>query len=295
MIDHPFVIGTDIGGTHITAALVNLNTKKIVEESRSRLKVNAHGNTEEIIATWAKAIRVALAYCPAGEVRMGMGIPGPFDYENGISLITNQDKYEALYGLSVKKLLAEELKMDTYNICMMNDAGSFLQGEVFGGSVQDFEDCIGITLGTGLGTARYHNGLAEDADLWKMPFKESIAEDYISSRWFVKRYLEVSGNKIENVKALVELYNSDSYVPAIFEEFGRNLADFLTEFILIDNPQVIVMGGNISNASNLFLPTVVSALKAKSINIPIKNAILGEDGAILGAASCWYERFLHYS
>jgi glucokinase len=295
MIDHPFVLGTDIGGTHITTALVNLDTKKIVGESRVRIKVNSHGTTDEIIATWAIAMKKAFSFGPSGEKRVGMGIPGPFDYENGISLITNQDKYESLYGVNVKKLIAESLGMDDYNIRMMNDAGSFLQGEVFGGAVQEYEDCIGITLGTGLGSARYHNGIAEDADLWKMPFKESIAEDYISSRWFVKRYNELTGKTISNVKDLVDLYGVESIVPAIFEEFGKNLADFLLEFIMLDNPEVIVMGGNIANASDLFLPAVMKEFGLRSINKPIKKAILGEDGAILGAASCWYERFLQYS
>jgi glucokinase len=295
MIDHPFVLGTDIGGTHITAALVNLDTKKIVEESRVRTKVNSHGTAEEIIAAWVAAIKKSFSFGPGGEKRMGMGIPGPFDYEHGISLITNQDKYEALYGLNVKKLLAKNLEMDDHNIRMMNDAGSFLQGEVFGGSVQECEDCIGITLGTGLGTARYHNSTAEDADLWKMPFKESIAEDYISSRWFVRRYNEQTGKTISNVKELADLAGTDKNVYIIFEEFGKNLADFLVEFIILDHPEVIVMGGNIANASDLFLPTVVRELSSRSFNKPIKKAILGEDGAILGAASCWYERFLQYS
>lgn len=295
MADHPFVLGTDIGGTHITAALVNLDTKKIVEHSRTRAKVNSHGNTEEILKSWTDVIQKAFSFAPDGEKRMGMGIPGPFDYENGISLITNQDKYEALYGLNVKKLLAQSLDIDVYNIRMMNDAGSFLQGEVFGGSVQEYEDCIGITLGTGLGSARYHNGMAEDADLWKMPFKGAIAEDYISSRWFVKRYDELTGKKIKNVKELVDLTAADPIVPVIFEEFGRNLADFLVEFIMLDNPEVIVMGGNIANASNLFLPTVEKDLQSRGISKPIKKAILGEDGAILGAASCWYEKFLQHS
>ena len=68
---------------------------------------------------------------------------------------------------------------------MMNDASCFLKGEVFGGAAKGYNHVIGITLGTGLGSATFKNGVVYDGDLYYTPFKESTAEDYLSTRWFI--------------------------------------------------------------------------------------------------------------
>jgi len=91
---------------------------------------------------------------------------------------------------------------------MKNDAGCFLQGEALGGAAKGFNDAIGLTIGTGIGTARFHKNVAEDADLWHASFRDGMTEDYISSRWFVKRYFEVSGNSVNNVKELAMLHQA---------------------------------------------------------------------------------------
>lgn len=120
-------------------------------------------------------------------------MPGPFDYENGISLITKLDKYEALYKLNVKELLSEKLSIPKPSILMMNDAACFLRGEVYYGAAKGHTDVIGITLGTGTGSAFHHNGITVDANLGPSPFMNSIADEYFSTRWFVKRYIEENG------------------------------------------------------------------------------------------------------
>jgi glucokinase len=286
------VLGADIGGSHITVALVDLQSGSVLKDSHARAHVNSHGTTNEIISAWSQAIRNALASYE-GVDRIGIAMPNPVDYETGISYIKDIDKYDALYGLNIKELLAGSLNLKSTQIRMKNDAGCFLQGEAFGGAAKGFKDAIGLTIGTGIGTARCHNGVAEDADLWHSPFKNSIVEDYISSRWFVKRYTELSGNAtIKNVKELSAIYQTDKDAKTVFAEFAENLSEFLISFVEKDNPEVIVIGGNIANASELFFPQVEEILRKHRIQVPIRKAILGEEAAIIGAASCWYERKL---
>jgi glucokinase len=55
---------------------------------------------------------------------------------------------------------------------------------------------------------------------------------------------------------------------------------------------VIIIGGNISNASALFFPQVIETLAKKSINIPLKKSTLGESAVILGSASLWQEQLM---
>jgi glucokinase len=217
-------------------------------------------------------------------------MPGPFDYDKGISKIKGVAKFDSLFGLNVKEMLAQSLGIAPSQIKMMNDAGCFLQGEVYAGSAKGFDHVIGLTLGTGLGTARYHDGIGDDANLWCLPFKNSIAEDYISTRWFVNRYQELSGLAIKDVKALAEIHETDEFAKLIFKEFGQNLALFIEEFIKKDNPEVVIIGGNIANAYHLFKAEMMNHFKRVDINPTICLSKLNEVAALLGAANLWVNK-----
>jgi glucokinase len=286
-MDNFLVLGADIGGSHITTALVDLGTKTVIEKSTVRTRVNAHGTAEDIISQWCEAMQQSAASLNVPIGNLGIAMPGPFDYEAGISLVKGLDKFDALYGMNVKELLAEKLNIPTSSIRMLNDAACFLQGEVFCGSAKGFDSAIGLTLGTGLGTSRYHHNLAEDANLWCMPFYETFAEDYISTRWFVRRFNELTGQPVKDVKALVDLADSNRAVRVIFDEFAQNLTEFLIRFIEIDKPDVIVLGGNISNAFALFKNEVVKGLAKSGIYTSLYLSNLKEDAALIGAASLW--------
>ncbi|RFS22001.1 ROK family protein [Chitinophaga silvatica] len=289
MMSNSTALGIDIGGSHITAALVDLQSRSIIEGSWNRTRVNSQAQSTEIIDSWASVIKEVFSKAPEGIKHIGIGMPGPFDYEEGISLMKGQHKYDALYGLNVKQLLAENLQIDSSQIRFINDAGCFLQGEVFSGAGKGNNRVIGLTLGTGLGSATYYDGVAHDANLWCSPFKGKMAEDYLSTRWFVARYKEVSGTSVADVKALVALHGTDPKVQQVFDEFAVNLADFLISFIETEKPEAIVIGGNIANASAYFFPNLNKALQAAGFNIPVQAAILGESAALIGAASLWYD------
>ncbi|HEY0271808.1 MAG TPA: ROK family protein, partial [Chitinophaga sp.] len=120
------VLGIDIGGSHITAALVNLDTRNVVEDSWRRTRVNSMGTAQEIIHEWCVVItEIFDAYQPA-QKKLALAMPGPFDYQAGISLMQNQQKYDALYGLNVKELLAAACGVPVTNIHLINDAACFL-------------------------------------------------------------------------------------------------------------------------------------------------------------------------
>lgn len=283
------IAGADIGGTHITAALVNASNGVILTHTLVRKSVSPQDDAPSVISTWATAIRNALQsfHHPIPNPKIGIAMPGPVDYETGVCYIKDQGKYESLYGLNIKELLAAELGISPSAIRMMNDALCFLQGEIAGGAIQGSQSALGITLGTGLGSAWYSNGKVIDADLWRMPFEGTIAEDLLASRWFVQRYALHSGITVENTRALVDRLPKDPAIAEIFKEFAARLASFL-EIALSKHPSdVIVVGGNISKSHRLFLPALEAALKQKNIFIPIRIALLGEDAHIVGAAACW--------
>jgi glucokinase len=217
---------------------------------------------------------------------IGIAMPGPFNYEKGISLIQNQHKYDSLYGLNVKDLLSQKLGLKNLKLTLKNDASCFLLGEVYGGSMVGFNNLIGITLGTGLGSAHYSNGVVKDANLWKMPFLKSIAEDYISTRWFIRRWAELTQQEIKGIKEIIDSDTDEEKFKLLFDEFSENLSQFLYTFIKKKRPSAVVLGGNIMNAERFFLQQTKKKLFNKmGISIPVTKSIQGEVATLLGAAS----------
>lgn len=283
------VLGVDIGGSHITSAIVDLGKNAIVPVTKSRMELNSKGSLEEILSVWSKAIRRSCDKFGKMPEYMGVSMPGPLDYAKGISLIRGQDKYDALYKLNVKELLASGTGLHPDRIGFINDAAAFLQGEILGGAAKGAKNVIGITLGTGLGSAKgFYKKEVEDADLWKMPFKESIAEEYLSTRWCVNRFFDKTSVKINNVRELFIRAKSNSIEALeVFSEFGLNLGLFLTEFIALGGDiDTVVLGGSIANASRLFIGEVNSVLSRLG-NIKVRQATLGEEAALIGAAGIW--------
>ena len=287
------VLGADIGGSHVTVGIIDLQTNKVLSETKSRLELNSKGDLESILMTWQQAIEKSCELFGNKPNFLGISMPGPLDYENGISLINGQDKYDALFGLNIKELLAERIQMPLNHICFINDAVSFLQGEILGGAGKDGENVIGLTLGTGLGSAKALNGSEVlDADLWKMPFKDSIAEEYLSTRWFVKRYHEITGYVVDNVKELHHLANEGNQGALdVFKEFGNNLGLFLRHFVVLEGEvDTVIMGGNIAKTAHLFSADVLAVLGEEKVTL--KQAVLGEDAALIGAAGVWKKETL---
>ncbi len=280
------VVCADIGGSHITACLLNLETKQLITSSMSRLHIDSFADADKIIADWSKCIAEAMGGQAVKKVCLAM--PGPFDYEAGICLIKDQGKYPHLYNLNIKELLGTSLGLTANDVYMNNDAACFLQGEVFSGSAVGYTSVIGITLGTGLGTAVCRKGVAHSADLWSLPFRESIAEDYISTRWIVKKYFELTGKEITGARQLTELISQDPNATAVFEEFGTSLGRFLVEFIKLEKPEIIVIGGNIAKAYAYFKEPVENEIRKEDTQVKIVTSVLGEDAMMIGAGGGWY-------
>ena len=280
------VIGVDIGGSHISAAVVDLQHRSVVEDSLLRKHINSKEGAEQILNSWAEVIEQLFSKYPFVSKKIGVAMPGPFDYEKGICLIKGVDKYESLFNLNVKKALAKQLQLAEERIIFMNDARCFLEGELFGGAARNCDNVLCITLGTGLGSARFHSGQTFEGDLYFAPFRDGVAEDYISSRWFLKKYKETTGRIAKNVKELSEKISEEPEIKKLFQEFGKNLGEVLFSYVEKYNCRTLVIGGNIANAWELFFPetkTILDKLPA----VTIKKAALGEDSALIGAASLW--------
>ncbi len=277
-------LGIDIGGSHITAGIVDVAQKKVLEQSEVRQLVNRHAPAGEILGIWADTINDRLAYCKQKATAIGFAMPGPFDYTNGICLIKGFDKYEALYGMNIKNELSVRTGVPAEHFSFRNDADAFLEGELFGGAGAGYCKALGLTLGTGLGSCLYVDGEITNAGLNVLPFKGEMAEEYLSTRWFIKAWQKYTGIPISGVQELAGMYDDNDMARLVFDEFSVNFGELLNHCLRTFDVEVIIIGGNISNAYPLFIDQVQKHLPADGKGTVIKQAILGEQAALLGAA-----------
>jgi len=287
-------IGADIGGSHISCAAINILTGKILRETYTGRAVNNQAQASEIISVWSDALSEVLSKVPPDTVKgIGFAMPGPFDYVKGISYIKGVAKYENLYGFNISDAISSSLGVhEGFIIRFMNDASSFAVGEAWAGSATKADRSLSITFGTGFGSAFISNRIPivdgpevpKLGCVYHLPYKDGIADDYFSTRWFTGRYKSISGNEVSGVKELAGLASSDKQVLDLFTEFGYNAALFLAPWLKKFRAEILVIGGNISFAYNLFGKVFESRLRKENCNCKVALSALKEDAALMGSA-----------
>jgi len=282
-LSSPYILTADIGGSHITLSICDLETYTIQDNATIRVEVDSKGPATEILNSWKNAFHQVLDNNAAISFSgLSVAMPGPFDYQNGISYITGLKKYEALYGMDIRQFFADVLKIDPQLVRFRNDAESTIAGEILAGAGKGFQCIMGVTLGTGFGSAFCKNGITKDINLGSEPFKDSIADDHLSTRWFLKRYHELTDMELTGgVKQLAEIAPDNAVARDIFREFALNIVDFLSVPVQQLEPAVLIICGNIAKASEFFLPYLTLGLSS----LIIKPAQLGENAPLIGAAA----------
>ena len=287
-------IGADIGGSHITSAPIDLSSGKVLKETIFEQAVNNQASAGTIIGQWSSTLAATISKVPFENVKgIGFAMPGPFDYVKGICYIKGVAKYENLYGFNIGDAIASSLNVpDDFLIRFMNDASSFAVGEAWAGSAKDYSKSLSITLGTGFGSAFIEDHIPiVDGPLvpkigcvYHLPYRDGIADDYFSTRGLLGRYKKATGKELPGVKELASLEGQEAVVHELFRDFGDNLGKFLAPWLKGFEAEIIVIGGNISHAYNLFGKYFELSLKEQNCNCEVALSKLKEDAALIGSA-----------
>jgi glucokinase len=286
-------IGTDIGGSHISCAAIDLVSGKIIRNTLTERSVDNQAQANAIIGTWTQALSAVLEKVPIENVKgIGFAMPGPFDYVKGISYIRGVAKYENLYGINISDAISYNLSAkDDFLIRFMNDASSFAVGEAWAGSAANFNRSLSITLGTGFGSAFISNRIPivdgpevpKLGCIYHIPYKDGIADDYFSTRGLLSRYKKLTGKELVGVKELASLAGTEKAVKDLFTDFGDNAGLFLAPWLKKFRAEILVIGGNISHAYSLFGDVFESRLKKENCFCEVAISNLKEDAALLGS------------
>jgi glucokinase len=295
-MEKEYAIGMDVGGTHITSAVIDVTDMKVLKSSVHKESFDSNLPVNQVMDFWEKAIQLSLKNSGIENLNgIAVCMPGPFDYEKGISMIKGQDKYENFYGLNIGDLIRKRLSLpDDFTVFFENDAVCFGKGEVYKDKKNLSKKVMAVTLGTGLGSSFIDKGVSissgpqvpTDGEIWNLPFRKGIAEDYVSLRGLLSKYFALSGTQLENG---LELYNlasaGDKNALKVFEEMGEDLAEIVIPWFKKFSVEHFVIGGKIADSSSLFLPSFNKKIKEADCEVSIQVSVDNEDAALLGAAS----------
>ena len=286
-----FALGIDIGGSHLAIAIVDINNKSIIQDTKIHVDIDSQQQALPILTTIVDSIKVCIQKFDNPIKGIGVSIPGPLDYENGISKIYNCNKYDSLFGVDLKSYLFSHLNeyiAESSDIVFVNDANCFLLGEVWRNSLTK-SHVAAITLGTGIGSGfmaegtmvSTGNNVPANGEVFCLPFKGKRAEDWLGTNWFLETYKDKVGNDIDNVKVIADEAETNSESKQIFNDFGENLGRFISPILAEFKADHLIIGGNIARSYELFKSSFEACF-----NNEIPEIIISEDteeSAILGA------------
>ena len=256
-------IGIDVGGSHLSASPILQKDDSFTLRGITHRQINSRATAREILADLLVEVEAALSVINTKKISgLVLSIPGPFLYDKGVSKISGVRKYESLFGMDLRATLQSVLQnkgIACDRIYFQNDAESFLLGAAERLSLGD-QNVLAVTLGTGLGSAsiwngELHQGLPGKGYLYNTAFLDGDAEDYFSTRWFLKKAAKEGIAGAENLNGVKELLNRYDQNPAVREicrQFSENLAGFLNELFGQAQPEALILGGNIMKSFHCF-------------------------------------------
>ena len=287
-------IGIDLGGTKIEGVLLSSDNKMI---ERKRIHTKQEEGYESIIHRIVKLIN-NIKSISIKDCQIGICTPGALDIKTGILKNSNT---VCLIGKPIKEDLESELKC---SIAIDNDANCFAMAEALLGSGKNYEIVFGVIMGTGVGgglvlNRKIHHGRLFIAGEWGHQVlypngrdcycnKKGCVETYLSGPSLEKEW-EKNSNEFLPLKKIIELYDNrpNGNYTKWKNEFLSNFGIALSNVINIIDPDVVVLGGGLSNINFLYSEGILSVQKnifSNKTDTPIVSNKLGDSAGVFGAA-----------
>ena len=311
------VAGVDIGMTHASVALTDLNAKILQQES---FQYSLETSSKEVISRVALAIHTLLAaanYSQSKLVGIGIGVQGVVDYATNTLLISHNKK--SWQGESLSEDLEAWFNVPVY---VENDVKTMTIGEYMLGAAKGTKTSVNIWVGDGLGAGmmingHLHRGITSSAG--EVGYNELEAHSFYREKYplsyrdqamlgeiltdanFIESYRRNAARTDERemtVAAIVEKAKAgDEIAQQVIDEFTSLLSTLCIVVVNMLNPEVIIIGGKIVQSQPKMVELLQERIHMDLLAVPaeavrVKPAQHGENGVILGAAGLvLYELF----
>ena len=255
-------IGIDLGGTKIEALLLDTTGQALWRKRVTTPQGQYQATLESLQALVLEAEQVAGQACS-----VGIGTPGAISPTTGLMKNSNST---VLNGKPFKVDLEQLLQRP---LAMANDANCFALSEATDGAAAGASVVFGVIVGTGTGAGVVVNGnvlLGANAIAgewghnplpWQTPTelagkpcycgKQGCIETWLSGPSFEAQYTALSGEVLK-AEQIVALAAQQAMAELVIQAYSRRLAKSLAHVINILDPDVIVLGGGLSNIQRLY-------------------------------------------
>lgn len=307
-------IGIDVGGTNLVAGVVDENGVILDKVSHPVDKALSADAMCQELARMARAVCTVSGIPEAEIAAVGVGLPGLVDNKTGIVIKTPNMPFNRT---EFRKLFQQEWDVPVY---LGNDANCAAIGEYFAGAAKSSNNAVVVTIGTGLG-----GGLVVDGKLLTgfanagMEVGHMIIhpngmmcgcgqrgcwEQYGSATALIRlTRIEMERNKdtllwevcehdkdnITGRTAFQAARLGDAAAKRVLAQYLEGLSIGLINLVNILQPEIICLGGGVSNAEDDLLLDPLRKLVAEGVfdkHVPIRleKASLGNDAGVVGAA-----------
>jgi len=287
----------EVGGTHVTAAVVDLSAGQVVKSTRSRRPLGSDGPQSDVIRTLLAAAAPVVA-ATGRSATLGVAIPGPFDYAGGIGRFEGVAKFESLNELDVGAALRAGLDGMVTRIAFLNDADAFVLGEWAWGAAAGHRRVVGITLGTGVGSGFLDEGrVVVDGPLVPpdgsvhllsihgLPLEEAVSRRALRRRARMAIQELPADADVADVAMLARA--GDPRARRLFDEAFAVLGSAIAPWLVRFEASVLVVGGSMAGSWGLIRPPLLGALRRTEpalAGLAVRRAAHPEDSALIGAA-----------
>ena len=313
-------IGIDLGGTNIAAGIVNESFEIIAKAS---VPTGADRPAAEIAADMAAICHTVCekaGIAPSEIASVGIAAPGIANHDDGVI------EYSCNLPSFTKFAVCDAVKagFPVENVFVENDANAAAWGEVVAGSAKGTKDSVMITLGTGVGGGiiiggkiisgfNYAGGelghivieidgaqcgcgrkgcweaYSSATALVRMT-EEKIAECEAAGKKTIMADMVAERGKVSGRTSFDAMRAGDEAAKEVVDSYIKHLACGLINIINIFQPEVLSIGGGISNEKDNLLTPLIPLVRAETYGsgivkpTEIRIATLGNDAGIIGAA-----------
>lgn len=276
-----YSIGIDIGGTKMSAIL--FDGKNILEEFTLATPKDTLNHFLIMLQALLEPIFEKAQNLKIKIDGIGIGVAGVIDYDTGKML--NSPNISILNGINIKELLKEKIDIPIH---IDNDGNCFTLAESLIGAGKKYNNVYGVIVGTGIGGGWYFDNKIYRTKNGGSGEPGAMIVNFHEGTILEKAFHELTNKNPEQLAE--QAYYGDLKSQEIYTNLGNLLGFAFASISNMISPDIIVIGGGVAQADDLFLNqakkimknNIASPIAAKKIKLT--KSKLGKHAGCIGAA-----------
>jgi glucokinase len=275
------ILGVDLGGTNIRVGQVEDETlKKIVSSP-----IHSKEKEEDVLNILFSLIDQVISPSVKG---IGIGVPSVVDTKKGI--VFEVQNIPCWKEVHLKDILEAKYKVPVY---VNNDANCFAVGEKYFGKGKNYDDIVGLIMGTGLGAGLIINGSLYSGkncgagEFGMIPYLGQNYEYYCSGQFFS------NVSKLSGSEASEKAAHGDKEALVLLNHLGEHIGEAIKTILFAVDPEIIILGGSVSKSFEFFKDSMWERINTFAFPMNLKNLKIVpsevDQVAILGAAALYLD------